>query len=68
MDYIADIEEEMTDAGKADLPKQARGGVFAPADIAVIKKALIAYTQSHNLGNAEYRQVVNLLHRLNNRI
>lgn len=64
----AAIEEEMTDAGKvSNTPKQVKGGIFAPADIEIIKKALIAYTQSHYLGNTEQRQVVNLIHRLNNR-
>jgi hypothetical protein len=48
-------------------PKESKGGVFAPSDIDVIKKALIAYTQSHCLGNTEQRQITNLLHRLNSR-
>jgi hypothetical protein len=67
-DLPAKIEDEMTDAGKATgTPKQSKGGIFAPTDIEIIKKALIAYTQAYSLGNTEHRQVVNLLHRLNSR-
>lgn len=56
-------------------PKQAKGGVFAPADIALIKRALDVYkTQlvqtevSEREPSAELNQLANLLHRLNNRI
>ena len=45
-------------------PKEARGGTFAPADIKLIKTALIEYTKSHNLDDVEQSKVVNLLHRL----
>lgn len=68
----ARIESEMTDANKADWgqgPKQAKGGVFAPADIKLIKDALVFYAKNNsNISDAEERQAVNLLHRLNNRI
>lgn len=53
-------------------PREVKGGVFAPADIALIKKALIYYVNSpHGESSAavqEEKQIVNLLHRLNNRI
>lgn len=68
----ARIESEMTDANKADWgqkPKMAKGGVFAPADIKLIKDALVYYVKHNaNIEDAEERQAVNLLHRLNNRI
>lgn len=48
-------------------PKQAKGGVFAPADVSLLKDALRTYIQvkSDTISTAEERQVVNLLHRLN---
>ena len=68
----ARIESEMTDANKADWgqgPKQAKGGVFAPADSKLIKDALVFYAKHNaNISDSEERQAVNLLHRLNNRI
>lgn len=60
------IEEEMTDAGKAS-PRQIKGGVFAPADIKLIKEALSHYARL-DISDLERRQIANLLHRLNNRI
>lgn len=48
-------------------PKAAKGGVYAPADVKLIKEALVEYTKSHNLDDSTQRQVVNLLHRLNSR-
>ena len=50
-------------------PKQAKGGVFAPADTKLIKDALLFYVK-HNgdITTTEESQVANLLHRLNNRI
>jgi hypothetical protein len=48
-------------------PKQAKGGVFAPADIALIKEALSVYAQG-DVEDAKQRQVVNLMHRLNSRM
>lgn len=64
----AKIESEMTDAGKADWghPKQVKGGVFAAADIVLIKNALSYYARL-DISDAEQRQIANLLHRLNNR-
>lgn len=64
----ARIESEMTDANKADWgtkPKHAKGGVFAPADIGIIKSALIMYAQNSELNRNEEAQVMSLLHRLN---
>lgn len=51
----------------ASTPKTVKGGVFAPADIELIKKALDQYTRL-DISDAEHRQVSNLLHRLNSRI
>ena len=48
-------------------PKEARGGVYSPADVPLIKRALDHYLRL-DLSNAEINQVANLLHRLNNRI
>ena len=48
-------------------PKMAKGGVFAPADVKLIKDALAHYARL-DISDAEQRQVANLLHRLNNRI
>ena len=48
-------------------PKQVKGGVFAAADIILIKNAL-AYYARLDISDAEQRQVANLLHRLNSRI
>ncbi len=48
-------------------PKQAKGGVIAPADVGLIKNALAHYARQ-DISDAEQRQVANLLHRLNNRI
>lgn len=49
-------------------PKQAKGGVYAPADVPLIKEALSAYAQTLPEGDVKINQVANLLHRLNNRI
>ena len=48
-------------------PKEVKGGVFAAADIAVIKDALAHYARQ-DLTDFQQRQVANLLHRLNSRI
>lgn len=66
-DLAAKIESEMIDAGKADWgkPKQAKGGVFAPADIGIIKSALIMYAQRSELNREEESRIMSLLHRLN---
>lgn len=48
-------------------PKQVKGGVFAAADIDLIKKALDHYTNL-DIPDQEIRQAANLLHRLNSRI
>lgn len=46
-------------------PRQAKGGVFAPADIGIIKLALIQYAQNTELNREEESQIMSLLHRLN---
>lgn len=56
-------------------PKQVKGGVFASADIALIKRALDAYKtrlveteESEREPSNELVHLANLMHRLNNRI
>jgi len=56
-------------------PKVSKGGVFAPADIALIKRALEVYKnqlvqteESERTPSQELNQLANLMHRLNNRI
>ena len=65
--FAARLEEEMIDAGKTSTPKQSKGGVYSPADVPLIKRALDHYLRL-DLSDAEINQVANLLHRLNNRI
>lgn len=65
-DIPAKIEDDMTDAGKANQPKERRGGILAPADYTLIKDALSYYTRL-DISDAQQRQIANLLHRLNNR-
>lgn len=47
-------------------PKEAKGGTFAPADVKLIKKVLMAYVSdsSITLSPAEEQQAINLIHRL----
>ncbi len=47
-------------------PKQAKGGTFAPADVDLIKKLIMAYgTGSRRaLSNQEEQQAMNVWHRL----
>ena len=47
-------------------PKEAKGGTFAPADIDLIKRILIAHVSDSSLPltPAEEQQAVNLIHRL----
>ena len=69
-DIKFDMNSPITEGGITIIkPKQAKGGVFAPADIKLIKAALLFYVQ-HNgeITDAEESQAANLLHRLNNRI
>lgn len=50
------------------MPKEVKGGTFAPADIELIKDTLRFYVlHNGNITDNEQRQIVNLLHRLNNR-
>lgn len=76
VDFNVPANNPITEGGISfTQPKQAKGGVFAPADIALIKRALDVYkTQlvqtevSEREPSAELNQLANLLHRLNNRI
>jgi hypothetical protein len=76
------MEDDMIDAGKetfipgfgtearqeANTPKQVKGGIFAPSDIELIKRAVSFYSRkSMTIEDWEERQIANLLHRLNNR-
>lgn len=45
-------------------PRVAKGGVYAPADVKLIKDALTYYVQSNDISEVEQRQIANLLHRL----
>lgn len=47
-------------------PKEAKGGAFAPADIKLIKKVLLAALSDTNnsLTTDEERQAAHLVHRL----
>lgn len=69
MNATVNIEEEMTDAGKTGSePRQAKGGVFAIADIELIKDTLRFYILNNdNITDKVQRQIANLLHRLNSR-
>lgn len=60
MDYSSEIYPDSE-------PRQAKGGVFAPADIDLIKRSLLVfvYNTSDPVSAAEEKQIVNLLHRLN---
>ena len=61
--------------GAHSQPKMAKGGVFAPADMDLIKRALYAYkdklcreaTSERDI-DPELSQLANLLHRVTNRI
>lgn len=72
-DFIPSEVTTLTDANNvynstvSVTPRQAKGGVFAPADIKLIKDALAKYV-CFDISDAEQRQVANLLHRLNNRV
>jgi len=44
-------------------PKEVRGGVYSPADVPLIKRALDHYLRL-DLSNTEINQVANLMHRL----
>ena len=48
-------------------PKTAKGGVFAPADIDLIKRLIMAHVSDSSLflTPSEEQQAINLLHRLN---
>jgi hypothetical protein len=63
MNQFEKIEDEMHDFTTG--PKQAKGGVFAPVDIELIKKALSFYARkSLTIEDWEERQLSNLMHRL----
>jgi hypothetical protein len=47
-------------------PKEAKGGTFAPADVKIIKDALMFFIDvANDLTTEEQRHISNLLHRLN---
>lgn len=48
-------------------PKTAKGGVFAPTDIDLIKRLIMSYVSDSSLilTPSEEQQAINLLHRLN---
>jgi hypothetical protein len=73
-DWNWNIKSNITEGG-ANIPRQAKGGVFSQADIPLIKRALevyknqlVATEESERAPSAELNQLANLLHRLNNRI
>ena len=47
------------------MPEKAKGGVFAPADIGLIRVALIQYAQHSELSREDEAKIMSLLHRLN---
>ncbi len=47
------------------MPKESKGGVFAPADMKLIKEALTAYMWELLDTDPKYKQLANLLHRIN---
>lgn len=51
---------------ETNTPKQAKGGAIAPADVALIKKVLLAALGNENitLSDDEQRQASHLVHRL----
>lgn len=60
------MDRDPEDWGKITLePRQAKGGVFAPADIGIIKLALIQYAQNSELSREDEAKIMSLLHRLN---
>lgn len=59
--------ETITITPSSPAPKQAKGGVFAPADIELIKNALSYYARL-DISDSEQRQIANLMHRLNSRV
>ena len=47
------------------MPEPVKGGVFAPADIGIIRVALIQYAQRSELNREDEAKIMSLLHRLN---
>ena len=67
-DNINSIHAEPVHGKHSSQPKMNKGGVFAAADIKLIKDALIFYVKHNgNITDAEERQTSNLLHRLTSR-
>jgi len=60
------VNEIYPDSEEVRGPKAAKGGTFAPADVALIKKLLMGYVtdSSMTLSPQEEQQAINLLHRL----
>lgn len=52
---------------KDNMPKEVKGGTFAPADTDLIKRLIMSYVSdsSLTLTPSEEQQAINLLHRLN---
>lgn len=59
-------DEIYGDGEEVRTPRQAKGGTFAPADINLIKKVLLAVLSDdkNSLTTEEERQASNLIHRL----
>ena len=64
---LTDANSVYTPTVSVTTPRQAKGGVFATADIELIKNALSYYARL-DISDAEQRQIANLLHRLNSRV
>jgi hypothetical protein len=64
MTYM-NVKSTITEGGTTQ-PRIAKGGVYSPADVKLIKDALTFYA-AHNgqITDLETRSVANLLHRLN---
>jgi hypothetical protein len=62
MTYM-NVKSTITEGGTTQ-PRIAKGGVYAPADVKLIKDALVQYARL-DISDAEQSQIANLLHRLN---
>lgn len=66
MTNTTSTEEIYGDSEELRGPRMAKGGTFAPADIELIKKLLLAQLSdsSYTLSESEFQQAANLVHRL----
>lgn len=62
MTYM-NVKSTITEGGTTQ-PRIAKGGVYAPADVKLIKDALVQYSRL-DISDTEQSQIANLLHRLN---